>query len=331
LLRFPPDDVPWLPAAQIAREAAKVRSGVLSQLHLGKMPTEADVAQATVFFLADRAVSGETFMPSGGLNVERSTTERELFGSPKQERLDQMAGKTVWLIGEHLADYLVESARAFLDTNVARVVLLTRTAAGAAAIAGGVGAAGEGRLETLVVGDAIDDALEASLDTALEQWGHPTTVVSTPFKPLPDAMFEGAEPLDPAGFADVVETNLTHHFRVARKVSLYDGCQLVLVSPDVAMGKTGGSAFALANFVKTTLHAFTATIAVENERLVHDVPVNQINLTRRVRSEEPRNQAEHDEEVKRFARAVLLAGAPLPDAEDSRYRARIYRGMAITV
>lgn len=66
-------------------------------------------------------------------------------------------------------------------------------------------------------------------------------------------------------------------------------------------------------------------------RSIHDTPVNQINLTRRVRSEEPRNAAERDEEAKRFARAVLLAGAPLPDAEDSRYRARIYRGMAITV
>jgi len=87
----------------------------------------------------------------------------------------------------------------------------------------------------------------------------------------------------------------------------------------------------LANFIKTSLHAFTATLAVENERLVHDVPVNQINLTRRARSEEPRNQTEHQEEVKRFGRAVLLAGAPLPDAEDSRYRSRIYRGMAITV
>ncbi len=92
-----------------------------------------------------------------------------------------------------------------------------------------------------------------------------------------------------------------------------------------------GPAFALANFFKTTLHAFTATLAVENERLVHDVPVNQINLTRRVRSEEPRNLEEHLEEVRRFARAVLLAGAPLPDAEDSRYRARIYRGTSITV
>lgn len=94
---------------------------------------------------------------------------------------------------------------------------------------------------------------------------------------------------------------------------------------------TAAPAFALANFIKTTLHAFTATLAVENERLVHDVAVNQINLTRRVRSEEPRDLDEHLEEVKRFARAVLLLGAPLPDAEDSRYRSRIYRGMAMTV
>lgn len=325
LLRVPPDDVPWLPSAQIGREAAKVRSGVLSQLHLGKMPTESEVAQATVFFLADRAVSGETFMPSGGLNVERSTTERELFGSPKQERIEAMAGKTVWLVGEHLVDYLAESARSFLAAGVARVVLLPMTAAGGAALAKAID--GGDRVETLVVGDAIED----SLDAALTQWGHPTTIVSTPFKPLPDALFDGDTPLDGAGFGDVVETNLTHHFRVARKASLFDGCQIVLVSPDVPMGQGSGSAFALANFVKTTLHAFTATIAVENERLVHDVPVNQINLTRRVRSEEPRNAAEHDEEVKRFARAVLLAGTPLAHAEDSRYRARVYRGVSITV
>ena len=68
-------------------------------------------------------------MPSGGLSVERSTTERELFGSPKQERLDQMRGKTVWIIGEHLADYLSETARAFIeDCHAANVVVITRTA-----------------------------------------------------------------------------------------------------------------------------------------------------------------------------------------------------------
>jgi len=168
------------------------------------------------------------------------------------------------------------------------------------------------------------------MDAAMVRWGRPTTVLSTPFAPLPDRLFAIDAPLGPDEFRALVAANLTHHFRVSRKASLYDDCQLVLTSPDVPMGDTS-PAFALANFFKTTLHSFTATLAVENERLVHDVPVNQINLTRRVRSEEPRTLEEHNEEVRRFARAVLLLGAPLPDAEDSRYRARIYRGMSMTV
>ncbi len=327
LLRVPPEDAPFLPADKIAVEAKKVGTGVLSKLYLGKMPTEHDVAQATVFFLADRAVSGETFMPSGGLSVERSTTERELFGSPKQERLDQMRGKTVWIIGEHLADYLAETARAFIeDCHAARAVMITRTAEGFDAIAAQLEPEVAEKLVSLVAADDV----EGAMNSALEQWGKPTTILSTPFTPLPGKLFELDNPLSPEEFRAVVADNLTHHFRVSRLASLYDDCQLVLTSPDVPMGDTS-PAFALANFIKTTLHAFTATLAVENERLVHDVPVNQINLTRRVRSEEPRDLDEHLEEVRRFARAVLLLGAPLPDAEDSRYRARIYRGMSMTV
>ena len=142
----------------------------------------------------------------------------------------------------------------------------------------------------------------------------------------------GGSALNAAEFRQMIQGPLTHQFRVARTASLIDGTQLVLVSPDVPAGADPtGAAFAKANFVKTTLHAYTVTLAVENERLVHDVPVNQINLTRRARSEEPRDPAEHPEEVRRLNRAVLLAGAPLPDAEDSRYRSRIDRGMAITV
>ena len=327
LLKTPPADAPFLPADRIAVEAQKVGGGVLSQLFLGKMPTETDVAQATVFFLADRAVSGETFMPSGGLSVERSTTERELFGSPKQERLDQMRGRTVWIIGEHLVDYLAETARQFLtECHVARVVLLTKTDAGFAALRDALSDMAEAPLESIL----LDGGVEGAMDSALSRWGRPTTIVSTPLEALPTCLFDNDAPLTPDAFRSLVADNLTVHFRVARKASLYDDCQLVLVSPDVPMGDKS-PAFALANFIKTTLHSFTATVAVENERLVHDVPVNQINLTRRVRSEEPRDLDEHLEEVKRFARAVLLVGAPLPDAEDSRYRARIYRGMAMTV
>lgn len=327
LLKSPPADVAFLPADRIAAEAKKVGGGVLSQLHLGKMPTETDVAQATVFFLADRAVSGETFMPSGGLSVERSTTERELFGSPKQERLDRMRGRTVWIVGEHLTDYIAESARQFVtDCHVARVVLLTRTQGGFATLIEALSELEPGHIESIVIGDDV----AAAMDAAVVRWGRPTTIVSTPLEALSTRLFDLDAPLTPDDFRTLVADNLTNHFRVARKGSLYDDCQIVLVSPDVPMGDKS-PAFALANFIKTTLHAFTVTLAVENERLVHDVPVNQINLTRRVRSEEPRDLDEHLEEVRRFARAVLLLGAPLPDAEDSRYRARIYRGMAMTV
>jgi malonyl-CoA reductase/3-hydroxypropionate dehydrogenase (NADP+) len=198
-------------------------------------------------------------------------------------------------------------------------------------------------LDTQVCGDDLEGAMDAVLLRA----GTPSTVIATTFEPLPRALLgpgrgakgdaEAPAPdaeltLSPEAFRDVVQVNLTHMFRIARKASLIDGTQLVLCSPDVEAGTDPhGIGFALANFIKTTLHAFTATLAVENERLVSDVPVNQINLTRRVRSEEPRNETEYLEEVKRFGHAVLLAGAPLPDAEDSRYRARIYRGMAITV
>jgi len=334
LARVPPDDLPYLPPRAVQDEAAKVRNGVLSLLHLGKMPTETEVALATVYFLADRAVSGETFMPSGGLSLERSITERELFGSAKRERLDMMRGRTVWLIGEHLVEYLAEAARQLItECQVGRVVLLTRTADGSAALRTALRDVPPDLLHTAEVGDDI----EAGIDAALVRHGYPTTIVSTPFVPLPELLFPGADDpdgvaLSPEDFRQMVQDNLTHQFRVARKASLIDGSQLVLVSPDVPVGNDkSGAGFALANFIKTTMHSFTATLAVENERLVHDVPVNQINLTRRARGEEPRNAAEHLEEVKRFGRAVLLAGAPLPDAEDSRYRSRIYRGMAITV
>ncbi len=327
LTTVPPEHLPFLPEQLINREAEKVGNGVLSQLHLGTMPTESEVAQATVFFLADRAVSGETFMPSGGLRVDRSTTEREMFGSPKPERLEQMRGKTVWIVGEHLSDYIAETVRAMIvDYGVAHVVVLARSVEGGEDILERLPDCPPEAIHVGIAGDAIEDAM----DDALLKWGRPTTVISMPYHSLPDRLFDPDHPLSTEAFTNIIDQNLTQHFRVSRKASLYDGCQLILVSPDVPYG-TQGPAFAIANFIKTTLHAFTATLAVENERLIHDVPTNQINLTRRVRSEEPRNEDEHQEELRRFVRAVLLVGAPLPDAQDSRYRARIYRGTSMTV
>ena len=324
-LPTPPE--PFFPRADILKEAAKVRDGVLGVLHLKRMPSEFDVALATVYYMADRAVSGETFQPSGGLQQERSITERELFGRAKPERVVRLHGRTVWLVGEHLHQHLAVAARRFLvECQAGRVVLLTRTAEAADAVRRLLSDLPDAdRMDAIVVGDAV----EAGIDRALREAGAPACVVSTPFSPLPSAVFD-APRLDTAAFRQLVEDNLTHHFRVARRVVLMDDVRLVLVSPDVPLHPSPAE-FALANFVKTTLHAFTATLGVESERLVHQVPVNQVNLTRRVRSEEPRDPAEFAEELDRFAHAVVLAGAPLPDADTSRYRSRIYRGLGITV
>jgi malonyl-CoA reductase/3-hydroxypropionate dehydrogenase (NADP+) len=323
----PPE--PFLDPARVAEEAEKIRTGVIGMLHLHRMPTETDVALATVFFMADRAISGETFEPSGGLQQERTITERELFGRAKPERVRRMEGSTIWLIGEHMTEPLAAVARLFLaEGHVGSILTLTRTAQGGEAIRQSLGRAlGHDRMTYLAVGDD----LERAMDEAFAQGGAPAAVISTPFAPLPRGLFGAAgEHLDAAGFTGLVETNLTHHFRVARKVSLFKGTRVILVSPDVPVGGSLAQ-FAMANFVKTTLHAFTATLGVENERLPTAVPVNQVNLTRRMRSEEPRDAAEQAEEYTRFAHAVLLAAAPIVEAQESRYRARIYRGLAITV
>lgn len=324
----PPE--PFLDPESWQAEAEKIRKGVLGMLHLKRMPTETDVALATVFFMADRAISGETFEPSGGLHQERTITERELFGSAKQERVQRMEGETIWIIGEHMAEPIAAAARLFLaEAHVGSIMMLTRTAAAGEAIKAALGRAlGHDRVTYL----AVDGELERGLDTAYRAGGKPAAVISTPFAPIPPALFgiPGEDHLDADGFAALVEDNLTHHFRVARKVSLFKGTRLILVSPDVPVGGTLAQ-FAMANFVKTTLHAFTATLGVENERLYAAVPVNQVNLTRRMRSEEPRDANEQAEEYRRFANAVLLAAAPIVEAEESRYRSRIYRGLAITV
>ncbi|MFN9578208.1 MAG: hypothetical protein ACK6AH_16905 [Gemmatimonadota bacterium] len=330
LASLPVPAEPFLSQAELDVEAEKIRKGVLGMLHLRHMPSETDVALATVFFMADRAISGETFEPSGGLHQERTITERELFGRAKPERLRRMEGDTVWLLGDHLHEQIAGATRLFLaEAHVGTVVVLLRTPAAEAGIRAAMGRAlGHDRVVYRVVGDD----LEAGMDAAFVEHGRPSAVVSTPFTPIPRVLFgiDGHDHLDAAGFAELIEGNLTHHFRVARKVSLYKGTRLILVSPDVPVGGTPAQ-FAIANFVKTTLHALTATLGVENERLWTNVPVNQVNLTRRMRSEEPRDAAEQAEEIERFAHAVLLAAAPLPEEKDSRYRARIYRGLAITV
>ena len=290
---------------------------------------------ATVYCLADRAVSGKTFMPSGGLSLERSITERELFGSAKRERLDD--ARTHRVADRRAPGRVTDRGRAPARHRPPRRPNRAAHAHRGRRRRPARRAALRDVPPNLLHGLVIGDDLEVGIDHEPRGHGYPTAIVSTPFTPMADKLFASAghpdaPTLKPEALHQMVHKNLTQQFRVARKPSLIDGIQLVLVSPGVPAGSNpAGAGFALACFIKTSLHAFTATLAVKGEHPVQAVPVKQINHTRRARSGEPRNQADHQEEVKRFGRAVLLAGAPLPDAEDPRYRSRICLGMAITV
>ena len=132
------------------------------------------------------------------------------------------------------------------------------------------------------------------------------------------------------GFARLVDEQLTHHFRVARRAALVPNCQIVLLTPDTSF-VSSREEFALALFVKNSLHAFTVTLGVETERLPTTPAVNQVQLTRRARAEEPATERELAEEMERLVSAVLACSVPAPSPAESRYLARIFRGNAVTV
>lgn len=330
---LPEPTEPFFSEIECEKEAQRVQGSVLGMLNLGNMPTEEEIALATVFYLSDPNVSGETLHPSGGLKFDRTVTEGEFFGLPRNEHLMEFRRKNVLIIGDYLEEELRWLIGAFGIQLVARnVIVLTKTAQRADSIRNAFSAQ---RLQNLHV-FSNGANIESAMDDIVRQFGKLDVVVSMPFDPLPlkplaagpDGEWRGV--FNERDFEQLVEQNITHHFRVAKKAALQDKAQIILVTPKTSRNSTREE-FALALFVKTTLHTLTATLAVESERFTHYPTVNQVDLTRRARVEEPRNDREEREELERFVDAVLLVSQPAPEPDTSRYLSRIHRGNAITV
>lgn len=329
----PPPYGDFFDPRDIERTTQQVEAGILNRLHLHKMPTDEQVALSTVFSLADEIVSGETFHPSGGLKFDRSVTEGEMMLRPGAEDLAQLAGQHVVLIGEALRDQLVAIAHGLLAQRVASVSVLTQSAATAAALSAAIEAPVGG---VSVSVQAVSDDLEGGLDNVRARTGRIDAVVSTPFARLPlkplaaEAGGDWDRVLSRDAFARLLNEQLTHHFRIARKCALMPRCQIVLVTPETSRASTREE-FALALLIKNALHAFTVTLGVEGERLPTEPAVNQVQLTRRARAEEPGNDQEMAEEMMRIVQAVLSCCVPAVSPRQSRYLARIFRGNAVTV
>ncbi len=328
----PPDDF-FFDQRDIDRTAHQVEAGILNRLHLHKMPTDEQVALSTVFSLADEIVSGETFHPSGGLKFDRSVTEGEMMLRPGAEDLQQLAGRHMILVGEALRDELVAIAHGLLAQRVGSLTLLTRSAETAAALEAAIELPAP---EMALTVRAVGDELEAGIDAVRAETGRVDAVISTPFARLPmnplaaEAGENWERVLSRDAFARLLDEQLTHHFRIARKCALLPRCQIVLVTPETSRASTREE-FALALFIKNSLHAFTVTLGVEGERLPTEPAVNQVQLTRRARAEEPGNDQEMAEEMERIVQAVMLCCVPAVSPSQSRYLARIFRGNAVTV
>jgi malonyl-CoA reductase / 3-hydroxypropionate dehydrogenase (NADP+) len=323
---------PFFAPEEVQDAAEKIETSILDLMHLHRMPTDAQVALSTVFSLADDIVSGETFHPSGGLKFDRSVTEGELLLHPGERDLERLRGKHVVLFGDALRRELAAMAQGFARHGVASLGVFLRDEAAAAEVRAQLAEVEGTDLRVEAIGEAIEDTLDATL----RERGRIDVVVSTPLAPLPmkplaaDGDGDWDRVLSRDDFAMLVRDQLTHHFRIARRVALYPRCQVVLVTPETSRASTREE-FALALFVKNALHAFTVTLGVEAERLPSEPAVNQVQLTRRARGEEPANSRELQEEMERMVAAVLLCSVPAPSPQESRYLSRIFRGNAVTV
>lgn len=332
LTSFVEAPTPFFDQKSVKKAAAGIEAGILNRLHLHKMPTDEQIGLSTVFHLADDIASGETFHPSGGLKFDRSVTEGELLLPPDPARLAELKGKRVVLIGDAMREELSAIGSGFLDLDVASLTVLTRSAEAQEEILHTLKPKTSLPLDVRVIGDNIEDAL----DDLLQNHGGFDVVVSAPFSRLPYNPLAGENEnswrrvLSNDDFAKLVEEQITHHFRVARRAALVPNCQIVLLTPDTTF-VSSREEFALALFVKNSLHAFTVTLGVETERLPTVPAVNQVQLTRRARAEEPSSESEMEEEMERLVQAVLQCSVPAPSPSESRYLARIFRGNAVTV
>jgi malonyl-CoA reductase/3-hydroxypropionate dehydrogenase (NADP+) len=323
---------PFFDFSETSKQAEQIETGILNRLHLHKMPTDEQVGLSTVFHLADDIVSGETFHPSGGLKFDRSVTEGELLLPPNETEVAKLKGKRIVLIGDSMRNELTHIANGFLAQNVEKLWVLTKSEDSANAMTHSVDNPNGIDIECRAIGDD----LERSLDDILRNEGGYDVVVSSPFERLPlNALAANAnEPWDRVlsdhEFRKLVHDQLTHHFRVARTSALVPNSQIVLITPETSLASTREE-FALALFVKNSLHAFTVTLGVEGERLPTVPAINQVQLTRRAHTEEPSNDKELEEEMIRLVHAVLQCSVPAPAPSESRYLSKIFRGNAVTV
>lgn len=149
-----------------------------------------------------------------GLKFDRTVTEGEFYGLPRNEHPMELRRKNVLLIGDYLEEELRWLVGAFAIQLVVRnCIILTKTAERADSLRHYFSAQRLNNLHIFSAGANV----EAAMDDLIRRFGHLDVVVSTPFDPLPLKPLAATDDwrgvLNEKDFEQLVETHITHHFR----------------------------------------------------------------------------------------------------------------------
>jgi len=295
----PPE--PFFSEEEINHAASSILKKIMTTLSLGHMPTEYDIGREVALNITNRCITGETIYPSCGMTLEKFSKSSDWVGYFPSALYDHLQVKTVAIVGDAMYTEMALIAAAYSKgKSIQEISVLVGSSEGAHSVKSALEERG-------VHSDAIAVKIVDlhSLDSILDNLTPPDVLISMPQGNIPTgADWHTLPPLEQ--FKKIMEEQITHHFLVARRGSLFDHCRVFLITP--ALNKDSSKlAIAFAQFIQSSLSSLCTTAATEAARLTHQAVFYQINCNLNL-----------DEEIYRDQLIQALMTLSLPREKDSK-------------
>jgi len=272
-------DAELFSAEQINAGANRIKNKMLHSLALQHMPTELDVAREVVFYLSNNNVTGETFYPSCGLSFEQFVTETEWIGEHVKDHNVDLNGKIVYLIGNTMFEDVADIICAYLQCDVAKIVILTNTFAKNAIyeklIQKNINHNAQ-KLYWLTIEQneplQLLQAIPSVINQLIVDHGAPSIIISLPLKDINQIIMNQLPNL--SDFEQIMDLHIANNFILAKRACLLDNCRMIVVTQKLSTNDPMAKLFA--SFVKNSLRTLTATVAKEATLLSHNALFYQL-------------------------------------------------------
>lgn len=292
---------PFFSEDEINQAASSILKKIMTTLSLGHMPTEYDIGREVALNITNRCITGETIYPSCGMTLEKFSKSSDWVGYFPSALYDHLQVKTVAIVGDAMyAEMALIAAAYSKGKSIQTISIIVGSSEGAHSVT-----------EVLEERGIHSDAIEVkvvdlhSLDSILDSLTPPDILISMPQGNIPTgADWHTLPPLEQ--FKKIMEEQITHHFLMARRGSLFDHCRVFLITPSLNK-HSSKLAIAFAQFIQSSLASLCATAAKEATRLTHQAVFYQINCNLNL-----------DEEIYREQLIQALMTLSLPREKDSK-------------